>query len=1305
MTEQLSAYIPEDRRYALATGQPLPDRTHGAALFTDVSGFTLLTEILAAKHGTRRGGEELTHYLNHVYDASIAIVEQFGGSVISFSGDAMLCWFDQDDGHRALASAFKIQSVMKEVATMADFAQKAIALAIKVAVAVGPVRRFCVGDPAIHYMDVIAGATLDRLIASEQQAHRGEIVVDEPTAKRLRESIQIREWRTDGRDRFAVVGNLYYPILPRSHSSRPLPTLDEDQIRCWLLPAVYERIKQGQGEFVAELRLAIPIFIKFGGIDYDTDTNAKAKLDAFVGWVQRIFAQYGGTLLQLIIGDKGNYFYGAFGIPTTHHDDALRAVAVADKLRHPPAELAYVTSIQIGISRGYMYTGPYGGKKRRMYGLIGDEANIAARLMQHATPGQIIISSSVADVVHHRYHLDPLGEIYIKGRVDLIDAFGLVGLKPEIDPEESIKSPKRHQPLIVGRHPERAQLQDCLEHLIQDRQGSTVIIQGDAGIGKSCLVEDFLNSVQTIGATYVFGAGDAIDQATLYHSWKSIFSQILDLYSLPEDASVRREHVYDWLHRIDPALAERAPLYAAVAPFEIPDNDITSQLTGQVRAETTREFLAQIIDYHAQSTPLVIVLEDVFWLDSASWALVQRVAALKAPLILVMVTRPWQNNAPKEYQQIVSCPTTTVVNLSPLEAIDAMALVKQRLGVTTLPPSVMDLIQTKAEGNPFFSEELAYALRDKQLILIQEGVCTLAPNTPDLQQIAFPSRVEEVIVSRIDLLVPTHQLVLKVASVVGRIFSYYTLRAIHPVSEDVPYLMDYLDVLAKVDLTPLESPEPDLAYIFKHVITQEVAYNLLLFEQRRKLHQAVVEWFEQTYAEDIAKYYPTLAFHCYKVAEGSTAGKGAIAKAIDYLFKAAEQAVENYANIEASQHLTQALALLQRLPASIERDQQELGMQIMLAYTLVTQRGYGDPDIERIYQRAHQLCETTQVTTTPDSARFGFVLYGIFSFHSARAEYEPGQHMANQLVELGERSNNLPILAVGYQSQGILAFCQGNLPQALIYTQRSYEIAEPLDSKAFFQFGGDFQVFTSTWIVLAKFLLGYPDQAEQIYKRTLAMTEHQPYAHCFVLGFGYIAQLKRDIPNILHRAETLVTLGQKYSFVLMELLGNLFRAWVLATDQNDPAGVQMLENMTPVPKLIKLDAFVPWYLALLAQAYHAQGNPVAAMQTVDEALGYAERAGGNFYQAELLRMKGDILQTQGAAVVQVEQCYREAIVRSQQQQAKWWELRASTSLARLLRSQGQTATARLLLTPIVGWFTEGFTLMDLQEAQTLLAEL
>jgi CheY-like chemotaxis protein/class 3 adenylate cyclase len=426
--EPLCIYLPMDRRQALFRGETLPDRTAGAALLADISGFTPLTVALAQELGPQRGAEELTVLLNQVYGALIAEVHRYGGSVAGFSGDAITCWLDGDSGLRALACGLAMQQAMAAFASVSTPAGTAVSLSVKVAVAAGPVRRFLVGDPHIQKIDVIAGHTLDRLALAEQQARRGEVVATADLVEGAGGQIAIGEWRIDPEtgQRFAVVHGLAVPVAPRPWPELPSNSLPGEQCRPWLLGPVYRRLVSGTRQFLAELRPAVALFLQFGGIDYDHDDEAGARLDAFVCWVQDIVGRYEGALIQLTIGDKGSYLYAAFGAPLAHDDDALRAVEAALLLQSPPPALAFVTSTQIGIAKGLVRAGAYGSSAQRTYGALGESTNLAARLMLAATDG-ILCDETVCEAAHGRMSFHALPPIRVKGMAEPVAVYRPTG--------------------------------------------------------------------------------------------------------------------------------------------------------------------------------------------------------------------------------------------------------------------------------------------------------------------------------------------------------------------------------------------------------------------------------------------------------------------------------------------------------------------------------------------------------------------------------------------------------------------------------------------------------------------------------------------------------------------------------------------------------------------------------------------------------------------------------------------------------------------------------------------------------------
>jgi class 3 adenylate cyclase len=903
--DTLSAYIPIDRRQAMARGESLPDRGDGAAVMADVSGFTPLTEALARELGPQRGAEEITRYLNQVYDALIAEVDRYHGSVVGFSGDAITCWFDGDDGLRATTCAVQLQRAMAQFSHITLPSGPAVALALKVAIAVGAVRRFVVGDPNVQLLDVLAGATLDRLAAAEHLAQKGEVVLSAETAGRLQQHVVIAEWRADATGgQFAVLQSLTSPAAPQPWLEFVSSPELEQQVKHWLLAAVGERESSGQGAFLAELRPALAVFVRFGGIDYD-DEAARQKLDDYVRWVQGVLTRYEGFLLQLTIGDKGSYLYAAFGAPLAHEDDAARAMAAAQTLRTPPRGLGFITMVQIGVSQGRMRAGPCGSLLRRTYGVMGDEVNVAARLMQVAARGQVIVTKRVADHATQRFRFRSLGEVSVKGKQEPIPIFELAetqaGSGDLADQDTGSAAP----PLVVGRADERTILTAHFWKLLSAQASGLVMLSGEAGIGKTRLIEDLRAEARVLNVTTLSGAGDAIEKSTPYHAWRAVFSHCLGLDALPDEVEVRRQHVLAALEADAEALRV-APLLNAVLPLDLPDNELTAQMTGQVRADNTHALLTRLLQRLAATGPLLLLLEDVHWLDSASWALTLAVSRVVQPLLMVISTRPLSDPLPADYRQLLdNNPNLAQIKLDSMPADEISHLVCQRLGVSALPEQVQRLILQKAEGNPFFSEELAFALRDTGLITIAGGACRLAPNV-DLKALTFPDTVQGVITSRIDRLTPSQQMTLKAASVVGRVFAYRILRDIHPIISDRAQLQQYLATLQHLDLTVLETPEPDLAYLFKHALTQEVAYNLMLFAQRRELHRAVGEWYERAFAEDLAPHYPLLAYH-WNQAEDAP-------KAIEYMEKAGEQAMRSGASLEAISLFNRVLELAEAQP-------------------------------------------------------------------------------------------------------------------------------------------------------------------------------------------------------------------------------------------------------------------------------------------------------------------------------------------------------------------------------------------------------
>lgn len=1045
----LIAYIPMDRRQALARGRALPDRTQGAALFADISGFTPLTEALVQELGRRRGAEELTRQLNAVYSALIGKVHRYSGSVISFSGDAITCWFNGDEGLLATACALAMQEVMRSFAEVKTPGGTTVSLAIKVALTTGLVRRFLVGDPNIQTMDVLAGATLDHMAATEKQAEKGEVVVGPAAMEYLHNKVTVSGWRKDeAGNRYAVVNGVTVPItLATPWPPIPPTAFTAEMIRPWLLPPVYERLVAGQGQFLAELRPGVTLFMRFSGLDYDGDDAAGQKLDAFMRWVQNVLAHYEGYMLQLTVGDKGSYLYAAFGAPIAHDDDPVRAVAAALELRMPPADLSYITGIQIGISQGRMRTGAYGGQTRRTYGVLGDEVNTSARLMGQAKPGQILVSPQVAEAAARNYHFHYLGEIQLKGKREPLPVSEVVGPR---QPTSQRPSTLYTHPL-VGREADLAQMNQSLEAALVGN-GQILRLEGVAGIGKSHLAATFSERAATRGFQVVVGTCQSTSQSTLYYPWRPVFRTYFNLAEETagsEDATLltarQIEQVETAVRKTHPDWRLRLPLVGDLLGLPIPDNPVTASFDPRLRQEALFTLAVEIVQEWAQARPLLILIEDAHWMDEASLRLTVALgrAIANNPVLLLLVHRPPLRADRLLLPEFESLPYHHHLNLGELTPSGVVALVANRLHGQ---PSVLvaSLIQAQAQGNPFFIEELVDALREAGQLqpglngvwtlseamihalrdagcLVREGdEWVLAENVSlSAADLDIPDSIHGIVLSRIDRLPEGHKLTLKVASVIGRTFELLLLNHTHPAHPPDEVLKEQIATMEARDFVRLETPPPQLAYMFKHSTTQEVTYDTLLFAQRRTLHRTVARWYEQTFGDEqvtaglespLAPYYPLLAYH-WRQAENSE-------KECYYAELAGEQAAAQFANEEAISYFSRALELT-------PPDDAEARYQLLLRREAV----HG-----LIGRRETQAQDLIQLQTLADrmgsDRRRAEVALRFANYYEATSDFNTALMIAQQAVMWAEKAGDPRQKVKGLIAWGLALWRRGSLEEA-----------------------------------------------------------------------------------------------------------------------------------------------------------------------------------------------------------------------------------------------------------------------------------
>lgn len=900
-------------RFALSEGAELAGKTKGAALFADVSGFTPLMATLAAELGATRGAEEVTRLLDELFTTMTDEVHRRRGSVVDFAGDSMLCWFDDTNGkpaipavERARATAIAMRDAMTRRRSLSASDGARLGLDVKIAVASGAAHRLIVGDPRIRRMLVLTGGPVDRAATGERLARPGEIVCSEESANGG--SVPLREQReSSSGHRYFVVGDATH--VPADDPWPPCPALPIERVRQWLLPSVAERLERGAGAFLGGFKPAVAIFVRFTGIDYDDAANAGARIDSLVTLVQRTLDEYGGDLLSVTVGDKGSYLYGTFGALRAHENDARRAVASALALQERSRFLGFDPALQIGVAEGASYTGAYGGAPQRTFGVLGKDVNLAARLMSEAGPGRVLVSPSVAEAVVAWFELREQPPMVLKGLERDIAPHLVVR---EHEAVRGTSGATRALAATVGRATEIATLEGGLDRLARG-EGTCFLIEGEAGIGKSHVIEHLVTAARSRGAEVLLGSGDPLRSAMPYAAWRAVFEALLGVAApsgepLPA-AETRMHRAGAALVTIDAASMPMLPLLGPVLGIDIPDTAETARLAARARADNTNDLLLRVLQRAATTGRLLLVLEDAHWFDSASASLLARVVRDVAPALVLVTTRPHVDGRDDAVARLLTAPRVDHIVLGRLDPRETDELVCRHLGVTSIPPSVSQLIAERAEGSPFFSQQLADALVQSGHITVTGGVCAEAPAGIDPGRMSFPATVQGLITSRIDSLPSRQQLAVKVASVIGRYFSYRTLRDVHPVSTDKPTLLDDLAALAAAGVTVLQGQEPELAYSFGHALTHEVAYGSLLYRQRCDLHRALGRWYEEEHATDLGAQAAVLAHHWSHAARGGSADALSTRKAIDYLELAGTQALRSYSNREAARFLGDAVAL------------------------------------------------------------------------------------------------------------------------------------------------------------------------------------------------------------------------------------------------------------------------------------------------------------------------------------------------------------------------------------------------------------
>jgi len=935
LAEVLASYVPKliQKRVAADPSpieSPVAVDIQAAVLFADISGFTRLTETLAERGPT--GVETIANVLNEYFGQLIDIVHNYGGDIVKFAGDAVIAvWtIASNEGEAASVSrADQWQWTMRVAECALEIREKLsnykvenANLYLKLAISTGGITTAHVGGVFNRWEFLLTGNPLVEVGIANNLVKSDEILVTPSAWRLIRNDCNADLVEFELKDAIAQGGRLKGLNKPSSIFEPPqkplIPEGAESSLRPYIPGAIINRLTAGQSSWIAELRRVTVLFINLPGIDQKTEL---AEAQNLARLIQRSVYRYEGSINKINVDDKGITIVAAMGLPPfAHEDDPARGVQAALMIRKELEKLKVHS--YIGITTGRIFCGSIGNASRREYTTIGNAVNLSARLMGAAVKQEeliekygipILCDRATFDAAKEAVVFEPLPSQQVKGRVEPVEVYHPIDLK------KSVIRPKTD---LIGRQEEKAMIANALQELSRGEEHQTLVMQGEAGIGKSRLFEDLVRQAETLHVHMFIGGGDPIERTNSYHAWRPIFYNIFDIDELAGKATSTDEARYlvqkkvlTKLKEIDADLVRYYPLLDVILPMHVPDNELTSAMSGEIRSSNIREVLTRVLDHAANQAPLLIVLEDLHWFDSASWALLVDVQQKVRPIFLALNTRPLSDPVPAQFKQLLDYPGTRFTKLEAMMLDDVEALVCQRLGVKSISPMIGRLIREKSEGHPFFAEELAYALRESGVLYIENQECKVHSRFMNFEDLTLPDTLQAAITNRIDSLAPSQQLTLKVASVIGRIFTFRLLEAVHPIEADKPALPNYMESLTRLSLTLIESEAPDLAYIFKHAVTQEVAYNLMLYSQRRQLHQAVAEWIEQTHSDNLESYFTLLAHHWTQAAEMPDAARNelAISKAVDYLDKAGEQAMQNYANSEAIQFFAHALEWEARL--------------------------------------------------------------------------------------------------------------------------------------------------------------------------------------------------------------------------------------------------------------------------------------------------------------------------------------------------------------------------------------------------------
>jgi class 3 adenylate cyclase/predicted ATPase len=1021
-----------------------------------------------------------------------------------------------------------------------------------------------------------------------------------------------------------------------------------------------------------------------------------------------VIQRYAGHIAQHL-GD-GLLVY--FGYPVAHEDDAQRAVRagleIIAALQSSPLQhrqLPQPIQVRIGIHTGLVVIGEIGSSEKREILALGETPNLAARVQGMAEPDTVVMSAVTQRLVQGLFECEDLGPQTLKGISVPVSVYRIIRESTAQSRFEVAVSTGLTP--LVGRDEELTLLQRRWTQA-KEGAGQVVLLSGEAGIGKSRLVQTLKEQALAEGTTRIEF------RCSPYHQNSALYPIIDHLYRLlqfqrEEPPQVKLNKLQQTLATYRFPQADTLPLLATLLSLPQAEGVPPLTLSPQKQKQKTQEILVAWIMAETQKAAVYCAWEDLHWVDPSTLEVLtlflEQIPTTRVFSILTFrpeFTAPW---SPRSY--------FTQLTLNRLGRPYVEAMVEKVTSGKSLPADIVQQIVTKTDGVPLFVEELTKMVLESGLVREENGRYVGTHGGASIPPLAIPSTLQDSLMARLDRLAPVREIA-QLGSALGREFSYELLQAVS--SMDDASLQQGLRQLVEAELVYQRGLPPHATYLFKHALIQDTAYQSLLKSRRQQLHQQIAQVLAEQFPETVETQPELLAHHYIEA--------GLKEQAIPYWQKAGQRASQRSANVEAIVHLSKGLELLKMQPDTTERSQQELRLQLALGVPLMATKGYSAPEVEQTYARSRELCQQSGETPQLFPALFGLV-----AFHLVRGEFQTARDLSEQLLRLAQSVQEPALLVSARHALGQALFFQGELVSAREHLARGIAVYDPQQHHSLaLLYGTDPGAHCLLFIAQVLWHLGYPDQAlKRVYE---ALSLAQKFAHPFNLAFALntvaaIHQFRREIEATQKRAEETIALCIDQGFALVLAIGTIRRGWALVQLGQGEAGTTQIRQGIDAHKACGAILGRSYYLLQLAEAYGKAEKVEEGLTLLAEALELIDK-GGRVLEAELYRLKGELTlqqanqkskgkrkkgvrssspQPPSGAEREAEQCFLKAIEVAQRQQAKSLELRATVSSARLWQAQGKRSEAHHRLSEIYNWFTEGFDTKDLQEAKGLIEEL